>query len=125
MLLAAPFGAEALALSLFVTIPLNNLLAFYFIRKQLSFSAIELWHAMRKSVVVLVASMICPAVITFLHGHTFEQPFWAQVVMVIGSGLGWLVGLAVTRHPLLGELVRLAGFVRIGFARDGAMKAGS
>jgi O-antigen/teichoic acid export membrane protein len=118
MLAAAPFGATAMALSLLLTIPLNNVVALWFIRSHLLFEWAELWAAVRRSVVVTSLSAAGPLCVLAAMQWQFEQPLWIQGLIVLLAGIGWLLGLWVSNHPILAVLGEVTSAVcqRLGAA---------
>lgn len=55
---------------------------------------------------VTVATCIIPATIAFWPGLLHQHMIAAFVGAVVGGCTGWLIAVAVTRHPILGELQR-------------------
>lgn len=122
MTIAAMFGPMALAASLFITVPFNNLVAYLYIRRHLDVTWRDLGRAVRKSAIVTLASAASPLALIAAHGLSFEQPLWLQGVMIVCAAAGWLTGLWLTSHPLLAELQRAVLVLR---ARIGAGRKSS
>lgn len=104
--IAAPFGLRALALSFFVTLPIQMAVALAFIRRRLGFGWVEFARACAPSAGCALTSAIPPLLVAAHGGFAFSLPLAQLVLAVVGSGAAWLAGLAFTRHPLMAELRR-------------------
>jgi protein-S-isoprenylcysteine O-methyltransferase Ste14 len=91
---------------------LNNFVAFRFIRSHLLFEWSELWAAVRKSVFVTSLSATGPLCVLVAMRWRFEQPLWIQGLMVLLAGMGWLLGLWISKHPILAILREVTKVVR-------------
>lgn len=60
-----------------------------------------------RNVLVAVAAMTGPAAVRWWFGVDPEVPLVALAIAAVLAGLGWMVGLVVVAHPLVGELVML------------------
>ena len=101
---AARIGLHAVVASVILTAPLNLALWIRLVRTQVKFTLGEFLLAVRKSVVVLLASAAGPvAVLALNHGRpsildaALATALWAA---------GWLLAVIGTGHPLLDELRR-------------------
>jgi O-antigen/teichoic acid export membrane protein len=110
--LAARHGLHAAALSTLVILPCNGLLAVGIARHFLEFRWGDLFAATRKSLAVTVLCAAGPALILLVRGGP-DLGLGITVLALAIGGLGWLAGLRVTRHPLLAEISRFVGAVRI------------
>jgi hypothetical protein len=124
MLAAAPFGPTAMALSLFLTIPFNNFVALRFIQSHFQFEWTELWTAVRKSMFVTLLSAAGPLCVLATMGWQFEQPLRVQGLLVLLAGIGWLLGLWLSQHPILAVLSEVVGAARQRGAAEPLPKAG-
>ncbi len=109
--LAARHGLYATALSTLVILPCNGILAIGIARHFLKFRLSDLFVATRKSLVVTVLCAAGPALIVFAQGGPDLETATAVLALAL-AGLGWLVGLKLTHHPLLDEILRFEGAVR-------------
>ncbi|NJO32459.1 MAG: hypothetical protein HC869_04335 [Rhodospirillales bacterium] len=83
-----------------------------FIRRHLDFTWLEVWMAVRKSVVVLALSAIGPLALMWVYDAHTVQPLLAQILILVLAALGWFCGLRVTAHPFLAEISHVANVVR-------------
>lgn len=101
---ASFFGLEVLAASALVTLPLQAMVALYFVGRRLDIGAGDLFGAMLKSAIVMVLSGVGAMLVVGV------DPAWitAPVLRLAAAGLaalaGWCIGLVLTRHPLLAQL---------------------
>lgn len=106
--IASFFGVRAVAAASLVTLPSQMLVALYFISRRLAIRPVDLLDAVRKSAIVTVVSASGTMVSVTMNGFDFAVPLMG-FIGAGGCGLaGWLLGLVVTRHPLLIQM-RLAG----------------
>jgi O-antigen/teichoic acid export membrane protein len=109
LIIAAFFGLTAMALSQLIVVPLEACLSFGFLRRHVPIAWREVGGAMRKSAVLTACSAIGPAVVAQLH---FDQSIAMALVAATASALGWIAGLWLTQHPLLGEIDRATSGLR-------------
>ncbi|MBB5222127.1 O-antigen/teichoic acid export membrane protein [Amaricoccus macauensis] len=114
MLGAAHFGLTAVALSLFVTAPLQVGVGVHFVRRHIPFGWGEFVRALRPSAVATLGAAAVPAALLAASGGTLG--LGAMAVAVVGSAIGWLAALRFGRHPLDPE-------VRLVVAKLGSMIA--
>jgi O-antigen/teichoic acid export membrane protein len=110
--LAARHGLYVTALSTLVIMPCNGILAISIARHFLRFRWRDLFVATRKSVAVTVLCGLGPALILFAHGGP-DLGVAATALALVSAGAGWLVGLKVTHHPLLDEILRFVDAIRL------------
>jgi O-antigen/teichoic acid export membrane protein len=115
--LAALHSLHAAALSLLLTVPFHAFVSVYLVRVHLSFGWSDLVAAVRKSAAVACISSAGPLFVIVGLGLRSDVPVGAAVLAAVLSGVGWLAGLWLTEHPLLGEILRardawLAGSLR-------------
>lgn len=102
---SAFLGIVALALSYWMTYPLQLASSMYVIRRHIAFSWNELVVAMSKSSVVALSSAAGPLLFAFAS----RGSEWTHTALLSAGATGvagWLVALWVTRHPLLVEALR-------------------
>jgi O-antigen/teichoic acid export membrane protein len=104
VLVAAPYGMETLAWSMFVTLPFQMAVALWFIRRQIDFAWTELLKSTWKSGVVAGFAAFSPVILVTLRGPSPDPSTAMLAAVFAGVALGWLMGLVVTGHQLLGEL---------------------
>jgi hypothetical protein len=110
--LAAPFGLEAAALSIFIVVPFCSLLSLTVIRHFLKFSWLELCAATARSA---MATLICaagPLAVMAATGWQGALSIPLAIVAIALAGAGWIAGLWLTRHPLLQEMLLLGAKLR-------------
>jgi O-antigen/teichoic acid export membrane protein len=110
VLFAASFyGVSAVGASAFLILPFQAAVALWFVARRLGFTWAELFWATRKS--GIVTSCSCGGVLLSVALNDFSPAVSVLGFLATGiTGLaGWLLGLAVTRHPLLGYIRLAAG----------------
>ena len=110
--ITAHFGISAVALSLFVTIPMQSMISIRFVRSHVPFTWDEMAGALQKSLVVAGCSLVAPVLTFVLLGLSFDVPIGLAGLTAAGSIAGWLLGLRATQHPLHAELCHLSNHVR-------------
>ncbi len=102
--LAAPLGLHALALSFLVSLPIQMAVALAMIRHRLGFTYAEFARACAPSAVSAIFSA-APALLVAASADFSFNMSWARILLAIAAGIvGWLAGLAATRHPMMIEL---------------------
>jgi O-antigen/teichoic acid export membrane protein len=109
---SAFIGLHAVAASLFLTAPFQVYVALSFVRRHVSFKWSELALAIRKSAVVTMCAAVAPAATVAVLGFRLDLSVPEGAMAGTGAVLGWLVGLALTKHPLLAELRDVADVAR-------------
>ncbi|GJD50291.1 hypothetical protein OPKNFCMD_3030 [Methylobacterium crusticola] len=109
---AAAFGPAALALSLFVTLPLQVLVVMHLIRRRLDARWGEFARALRTSALVTCASAIPPAALLAGAGRGFDPGLPLAALAAAGALGGWLAGVALLGHPIYGHLRAVLGGFR-------------
>jgi O-antigen/teichoic acid export membrane protein len=105
LFLLAPYGVEAAAASMLITVPLEAVLSIVLIRRRLRLDWIEIARAARKSVQVTGATAVGPLMLMAFTGFSFELTAVQGIAGMALAGIGWLAGLWATDHPLLAEIV--------------------
>jgi O-antigen/teichoic acid export membrane protein len=108
---AAPFGLEAVALSTFAIVPFCGLLSLAVIRHFLKFDWLELASAITRSAAATLSCAAGPVGVMAAVG--WQETLSIPLAIVAGAlaGVGWIVGLWLTRHPLLQEMMWLGAKV--------------
>ena len=128
LFVAAHHGLYAAALSMLLIVPLNSLLSLLLVRFVIGFRWIDLIYATRKSAVCAILSAAGPAVVALATGRLADMSLVAAMLAMMLAGCGWLGGLWLTRHPMLGEALSVAAAVRgrlaaVGLDRFAARRA--
>jgi O-antigen/teichoic acid export membrane protein len=106
--LASLHSLEAVAATQLVTGPLQVYVAVRFLQRHLAMSWGEFLRPILRSGVVALYAVAPAALAVILSGFRFDLSLPATIAACIGGIAGWLAGLWITRHPLLGELERVA-----------------
>jgi O-antigen/teichoic acid export membrane protein len=112
MLGASTFGLHAMALSLFLTGPLQVITLLIFVRRQVPFALSELGEVLVCSAGVTLATLALPGVVVLAVGSWGALGVTSTVLAVLGAAIGWVVGLFALRHPLSQELGAARAFLR-------------
>jgi O-antigen/teichoic acid export membrane protein len=104
---AAFVGLHAVAWSMFIIIPFHAFVDITFVRRSIGVRWSEIAMAVRGSAVVAGTTALGPLVIAILATPKFELALPAALVAALAGGVGWILGLLLTRHPLLAEIKRL------------------
>lgn len=100
---AAHYGIRAVAFSTFVTVPFNVGLSVLVVRAHITFSSREFARAIIKSAVVAGLSAVGPLIV-IAYRETGGPSTLAIAIATSLGGVGWLVGLRLTHHPLFREV---------------------
>lgn len=112
MAIAAPFGVMAVAVSMLFAWPLQIAVAMAFICRGARLSWRDVGGALWKSIPVTVLAALVPLVVAFSNGFRPDLPITALASAALGALAGWLLGLMLTRHPLLGEILHALDLAR-------------
>lgn len=101
---ASFFGVEAVAASMLIALPFQAAVAIHFIQRHLKFRLGDLARKVSKAVIVTImtsgATAICAVMIELNW-----MSVWTGLVVAGSLGLiCWILGLALTAHPLLSRL---------------------
>ncbi len=108
ILLGAGFlGATAVALSFLITIPLQAVVSMSFVRTKLSITYLEILGALRRSALVTAATVAGPLILAAALARDLQFTVPLAVAAAALSGVGWLIGLWLTTHPMWPEIVRV------------------
>lgn len=104
-------GLEAVAAAQIINAPLQVFVAIVFIRRQLPIAWSDLFDAVRPSAATAICTGALPALLIALTGFRLDLPIPLFFLAVLGAAAGWLVGLAVSGHPLMQEVRQAARFM--------------
>jgi O-antigen/teichoic acid export membrane protein len=107
---AARYGIRAVALSTFLTVPLNVGLSVLVVRAYLHFPWREFAGATVRSAVVAGMSAVGPLIVSTSR-ETVGLSMLPIAVAIALAGVGWLAGLWLTRHPLFREVRKVLGLI--------------
>ena len=106
------FGLKAVAFSYLITIPLQALVAFHFVRRHMGFGWHELFGSMKKSAIVTMCSAAGPLAVVAQSGFHFEITISRAMIAAALSVISWIGGLWITKHPLFTEIRNIAVAMR-------------
>jgi O-antigen/teichoic acid export membrane protein len=112
---AAFYSVEAVAASQILVYVIA--VALYY-RKLHAYEALAFGKCIRAlipSLVVTVTACVVPAAVALWPDLLPKHMFSAFAVAILGSGAGWLLGLMLVKHPLLGEIRHLVSSFRSRF----------
>ncbi|MBR0679061.1 oligosaccharide flippase family protein [Roseomonas eburnea] len=112
IVLAAPHGLMAVALSFLVLVPLYSVVGYVCIRGPLALGLADLARALGKSAVAAGGAVAGPAVVLAMEGFRFDISIPMAMLSGILACAGWSAALAATGHPLWAELKRSFDVVR-------------
>lgn len=98
--LSAHFGIHAVALSCFVTVPLQNAAALVFIKNYVDFSWLEIARSVRKSLAVTAYTAAIPLSAIAANGFSLDMSIWTGIAAGIGAAFFWIKSLGIVDHPL-------------------------
>jgi O-antigen/teichoic acid export membrane protein len=102
--LSAWYGLHAMALAMFVIIPLQTYVAVLFIRRRAHFEWREFVGALKKSAVVTLVSALGPLFVVVLSDFKLDLAPLHLAMATILAAIGWFAGLQLTAHPMLLEI---------------------
>jgi O-antigen/teichoic acid export membrane protein len=114
--LAAGHGLLAISWCLVGVVPLNALIAVAVIRRYLGFRWGDFFGALRKSVVLSIISSLGPIYLILTYGGPDSLSIEAGLLGVLLSFAGWSIGLIITHHPILQELIRAIAILKLKIA---------
>jgi O-antigen/teichoic acid export membrane protein len=109
---AAPHGITAVAAVSIVTGPLQAFVAVSFVRRHVGFAWGEILRAVAPGAVATVGAAAGIVAVMSLLGFRTALSFGEMLIAMLAAGSGWLAGLWLGGHPLIGELLGLWGRVR-------------
>jgi O-antigen/teichoic acid export membrane protein len=114
-------GLHMAAWSTLFIIPFQAVVSMSFVKHRLGISHFDVLLALWKSGVAALASAAGPLCIALALGADWRLSFGHAVVAGAAALTGWLVGLKVTKHPLLEEVAHVASAVRANWPFRTAM----
>jgi O-antigen/teichoic acid export membrane protein len=102
---SALFGVFALALSYWITYPMQFAISLYYLKRHVAFSWTEFASALAESALVGIASAIGPLAVVAAYG-AHDLTLGATCAAGTLAVAGWLTALWFTRHPLFVEATR-------------------
>jgi O-antigen/teichoic acid export membrane protein len=114
-------GLHMAAWSTLFIIPFQAVVSMSFVKHRLGISHFDVLLALWKSGVAALASAAGPLCIALALGADWRLSFGHAVVAGAAALAGWLVGLKVTKHPLLEEVAHVASAVRANWPFRTAM----
>lgn len=105
--IGAYFGLKAMAFSMFLAVPFQAYVAVHAVRKHIEMTWGEIFLALRKSFIVTLCTATAPLAVVALAGFTFDLSVIEGLAAGVLAAPGWLIGLWLTKHPFLGELLHL------------------
>ena len=109
---AAPHGITAVAAASLVTAPLQAFVAVSFVRRHIGLAWAEILRAAAPGMVATIGATAGIVAVMSLLGFRTALSFGEMLVAILAAGLGWLAGLWISGHPLIGELRSLLARVR-------------
>lgn len=104
ILIAAQFGLQAVAFSLFLTGALQSGVLLFHSRRSAGFEWRELARTLLRSAAITLCAAPVPALV--LLGSYGDPGLGGLALALPGAAAGWLVGLRLAHHPIAAELRR-------------------
>ena len=101
---AAFYGLFAVALSQFISLPIQMVIAIVFVHRHVAFSYAELGRALLKSGLVTLMSLAIPLTMVAADGFSLEIHWTRGIVMGLIAVVSWLGALYLVRHPFVAEV---------------------
>lgn len=111
--IASFFGLHAVAYSFLLVIPFQAFVALLIVRRRISIRWADIAAALWKSGVVTATTALGPIAVMAALGFRVDLSIWQGVAAGCLAALGWLVGLRLTRHPLLEEMIKTYPFRKV------------
>jgi O-antigen/teichoic acid export membrane protein len=105
ILLSSVFGVTAVAFSLWLTMALNAYVSIYFVQRRLTVKWADIAAALVKSFAVTLSAAAGALSVVAASGMRFDLPISLAVIAGLMGLIGWLLGLWVTGHPFLQEII--------------------
>ncbi|MDR6433007.1 oligosaccharide flippase family protein [Brucella pseudogrignonensis] len=102
---AALHGLLAVALSQFISLPFQMVVAIIYVRKHTKFSYSILGSELLKSALVTILALSGPLVMVAMDGFNLDMHWSKALLMGLVAIASWFAALFVTRHPFTEELV--------------------
>jgi len=111
---ASTHGVLAMALSQFVSLPIQILIAIYFAKRHLGFTTAEFLSAIYPSLTVTLLALTGPLIVLATNDSMEMIQFGLTLLC---AACGWLAGIVIIRHPFLGEIQLIAGHLLHTYAK--------
>ena len=105
ILVSSFFGLTAVAFSLWVTMALNAYVSIYFVQRRLTLKWGDIAAALMKSFAATLFAAAGALSVIAAAGMRFDLSIPLAVLAGVVGLIGWSLGLRVTGHPLLQEIV--------------------
>jgi O-antigen/teichoic acid export membrane protein len=105
ILLSSFFGVTAVAFSLWVTMALNAYVSIYFVQRRVMLKWADIAAALVKSFAVTLSAAAGALSVVAASGMRFDLPIPLAVLAGVIGLTGWSLGLWVTGHPFLQEII--------------------
>lgn len=103
--IAAMNGLTWLALSLFVTVPINTIVVQIFVRRRIGFAWADLARVCIANLGLGLITCAAPLAMAAANGWDFSYASLSQLlVAIVGSAAGWVIGLKLTRNRLFRDI---------------------
>ena len=103
------FGVQAVAVSALLTLPFQAIVALHFVCRHLAMGPADLIRAMLRSGVVSVCSAASGLACIAIFELNPIGPIVGLLFASVSAGVGWWIGLVITKHPLLAHIPTPAG----------------
>jgi O-antigen/teichoic acid export membrane protein len=105
--LSCPYGLAPVAIAIVISELLGLVIVTWNLKKTINISAIGLLRACNKSALLTVCCAIAPLIVKLYWEEDTLRPWVSISLGLSGAALGWIVGLALTRHPLMTHVVSI------------------
>jgi len=104
---AAFYGLLAVALSQFISLPFQMVVAIIYVRKHVHFSYRELGTELMRSAAVTIIAILAPIIIMASEDFSLEISWMKAALVAVTAILSWSIGLLLVRHPFAQEITPL------------------
>ena len=109
---ASAYGVLEMALSQFISLPVQMLIAIYFARRHLKFTTGEFILAVYPSLIVTLFAVAGPVVLLILNVQHLDMSPLEFSLTLLCAGCGWLAGIVLVKHPFLAEVNLIGQFIK-------------
>lgn len=120
-LAASRFGIVAVAYGFAVIVMAQSLISIAFLQTRLALGWRVLGDALGKSALVTVCSVAVPILDVALAGQRGSISVPGAAIIATETGIGWAVGLLVTRHPLVREIRHMLEALELRWGHAGTL----
>lgn len=100
-------GLQAAAWCMLLTMPFQAYVALSFVRRRLGLRRRDIAAAVWKSAIVSMSTAVPPLAVVWVSGSGFALSHAHAAAAALLALGGWAAGSAVTRHPVLDEIVKI------------------